>query len=106
MMTEQRLVELSRLHAEAVVNKGGDFEIDTDEAFRIAMMEDAPKLIEDLRKLRAETSGLLDALSNLGDFYEYLDDEPDGAIPAWDLVAMKMDDVEAAMPSDAGGTEG
>ncbi len=46
------LDRLDRLHAEAVSNKGGDFEVDTDEAFRIAMMEHYPALRDELRAAR------------------------------------------------------
>lgn len=44
-LSEERMADLRRLHGEAVSNKGGDFEVDTDEAFRIAFMEWAPALL-------------------------------------------------------------
>lgn len=50
------IAALRRLHGEAVANKGGDFEIDTDEAFRIAFIEHAPALLdaaEERDRLRA-----------------------------------------------------
>ena len=39
-------VELRRLHAEAVSNAGGDFEVDCDEAFRIFCMKNVPALLD------------------------------------------------------------
>ena len=50
------IAALRRLHGEAVANKGGDFEIDTDEAFRIAFIEHVPALLdaaEERDRLRA-----------------------------------------------------
>jgi hypothetical protein len=53
-MTHRIDIEKHRaLHAEAVANAGGDFEVDTDEAFRLACMTDVPAMLDELEALRA-----------------------------------------------------
>ena len=51
-------VELRRLHAEAVSNAGGDFEVDCDEAFRIFCMKNVPALLDAAERCAAAEAAL------------------------------------------------
>ena len=55
--------------------------------------------IDALKQLRAAARKLVDRIEALAtDFYGDLDDAPAGAVPAWDLVAIACDDVDALLP--------
>lgn len=53
-LTKAEREELGRLHAEAELNKNGDWEVECDEAFRVACMDKMFRLLADLDAAEAE----------------------------------------------------
>lgn len=55
-LTKAEREELGRLHAEAELNKNGDWEVECDEAFRVACMDKMFRLLADLDAAEAKIS--------------------------------------------------
>ena len=63
-LDQDQITRLRILHGEAVANKGGDFEIDCDESFRLAFMAAAPQLLDAAAQL-AQLRAILDRVRPL-----------------------------------------
>lgn len=58
---------------------------------------DNEKLRAENERLRAALTNLVRRIRQLAEFYVDLDDAPDGAVPAWDLVALTLDAAKAVL---------
>ncbi len=63
-LTPEQIAQLCAIHAEVIANRGGDFEVDCDEAFRVAFMEAAPRLLDAAAQL-AQLRAILEQLRAL-----------------------------------------